>query len=56
MEDFPFGAASAECDFYGDRLTLLEGVIEEFLSCLHMIRQIPGVQILRKLEDTLCGF
>lgn len=39
MEEFPLGVTRAECEFYGDRLILLEGVIEEFLSCLHMIRR-----------------
>lgn len=39
MEEFPLGITRAECEFYGDRLILLEGVIEEFLSCLHMIRR-----------------
>ena len=39
MEHFPIGVTSAEYEFYGDRLILLEGAIEEFLSCLHMIRR-----------------
>lgn len=39
MEEFPLGVTSAECEFYGDRLILLEGAIEEFLSCIHMIRR-----------------
>lgn len=30
---------SAERDFYGDRLILLEGVISEFLTCMEMIRR-----------------
>lgn len=30
---------SAEQDFYGDRLILLEGVISEFLTCMEMIRR-----------------
>lgn len=39
MENFPLAVTSAEQEFYGDRLILLEGAIEEFLSCLHMIRR-----------------
>lgn len=39
MENFPFEITGAEREFYGDRLILLEGAIEEFLSCIHMIRR-----------------
>lgn len=53
MEDFPLGVTSAECDFYGDRLILLEGVIEEFLSCLHMIRRY---QVSRGRRDPIASF
>ena len=52
MEDFPLGVTSAECDFYGDRLILLEGVIEEFLSCLHMIRRY---QVSRGRRDPIAS-
>lgn len=31
--------SSAERDFYGENLILLEGIIEEFLSCLGMMRR-----------------
>ena len=36
---------SAEREFYGENLILLEGAISEFLSCMDMIRRYPGVQI-----------
>lgn len=39
MGSFPLEVTGAEHEFYGDSLILLEGVIEEFLSCLHMIRR-----------------
>ena len=39
MASFPLEVTGAECGFYGEHLILLEGVIEEFLSCLHMIRR-----------------
>lgn len=53
MEDFPLGVTSAECEFYGDSLILLEGAIEEFLSCLHMIRRY---QISRGQRDPIASF
>lgn len=53
MEDFPLGVTGAECEFYGDRLILLEGVIEEFLSCLHMIRRY---QVSRGERDPIASF
>ena len=53
MEDFPLGVTSAECDFYGDHLILLEGAIEEFLSCLHMIRRY---QVSQGLRDPIASF
>lgn len=39
MGIFPLEVTGAEHEFYGDSLVLLEGAIEEFLSCLHMIRR-----------------
>ena len=39
MEFEMLTAASAEQDFYGENLILLEGIIEEFLSCLGMMRR-----------------
>ena len=39
MDPFTLHVTSAEQDFYGDALILLEGAISEFLSCLHMIRR-----------------
>lgn len=53
MEDFPLGVTSAEYEFYGDRLILLEGAIEEFLSCLHMIRRY---QVSQGLRDPTASF
>lgn len=53
MEDFPLGVTSVEHDFYGDRLILLEGAIEEFLSCLHMIRRY---QVSQGLRDPIASF
>ena len=38
LENLPLEITSAERFFYGDYLILLEGAIEEFLSCLQMIR------------------
>ncbi len=53
MDLFPLGVTRAECEFYGDRLILLEGVIEEFLSCLHMIRRY---QVSRGRRDPIASF
>lgn len=53
MENFPLVVTSAECEFYGDCLILLEGVIEEFLSCLHMIRRY---QISLGRRDPVASF
>ena len=39
MDPFTLNVTSAEQDFYGDALILLEGAISECLSCLHMIRR-----------------
>ncbi len=39
MENLSLDITSAEHEFYGDHLILLEGVMEEFLSCIHMIRR-----------------
>lgn len=39
MNPFTLNVTSAEQDFYGDALILLEGAISEFLSCLQMIRR-----------------
>ena len=38
MEYFP-DINGAEREFYGEKLILLEGIIEEFLSCVNMIRR-----------------
>lgn len=53
MENFPFEVTSAEHEFYGDRLILLEGAIEEFLSCLHMIRRY---RVSRGQQDPIASF
>ena len=53
MESFPLGITSAECEFYGDRLILLEGAMEEFLSCIHMIRRY---QISQGRRDPVASF
>lgn len=53
MGDFPLVVTSAECEFYGDRLILLEGVIEEFVSCLHIIRRY---QISQGRRDPVTSF
>lgn len=53
MEHLPFEIASAEYEFYGEHLILLEGVIEEFLSCLHMIRRY---QISQGRRDPVASF
>lgn len=45
-------AASAERDFYGDSLILLEGIIEEFLSCLGMMRRC---QVSRGRRDPIAS-
>lgn len=53
MGDFSLEITSAEHGFYGSRLILLEGVIEEFLSCLHMIRRY---QISQGRRDPVASF
>ena len=45
-------AASAERDFYGENLILLEGIIEEFLSCLGMMRRC---QVSRGQRDPIAS-
>lgn len=44
MEHLPLDITGAEREFYGENLILLEGVIEEFLSCINMIRQYQTSQ------------
>lgn len=53
MGGFPLEITSAEHEFYGSRLILLEGVMEEFLSCLHMIRRY---QVSRGRCDPVASF
>ena len=53
MEHLPFEITGEESEFYGDHLILLEGVIEEFLSCLHMIRRY---QVSRGQQDPISSF
>ena len=45
--------SGAERAFYGDHLILLEGVIEEFLSCLYMIRRY---QVSLGQRDPIASF
>lgn len=53
MGDFPLEVTNAEHEFYGSRLILLEGIIEEFLSCLHMIRRY---QVSQGRRDPVASF
>ena len=53
MENFPLEVTGMEYEFYGERLILLEGAIEEFLSCLHMIRRY---QVSRGQRDPVASF
>ena len=53
MGNFSLKITSAEHEFYGSRLILLEGVIEEFLSCLHMIRRY---QVSQGQRDPVASF
>ena len=53
MANFPLEVTGAEREFYGNRLILLEGAIEEFLSCLHMIRRY---QVSRGRRDPVASF
>lgn len=53
MREFPLEVTGAEREFYGSRLILLEGMIEEFLSCLHMIRRY---QVSQGRRDPVASF
>lgn len=53
MEIFPLDITGAEHEFYGKHLILLEGVIEEFLSCVHMIRRY---QVSQGQRDPIASF
>lgn len=53
LENLPLEITSAERFFYGDYLILLEGAIEEFLSCLQMIRRY---QVSRGQRDPIASF
>ena len=53
MDNFPLEVTSMEYEFYGEHLVLLEGVIEEFLSCLHMIRRY---QVSQGRRDPVASF
>lgn len=53
MGDFSLEVTSAEHEFYGSHLILLEGIIEEFLSCLHMIRRY---QVSQGRRDPVASF
>lgn len=53
MENILFEITGEERTFYGERLILLEGAIEEFLSCIHMIRRY---QVSRGRRDPIASF
>ena len=52
MEYFP-DINGAEREFYGEKLILLEGIIEEFLSCVNMIRRY---QVSLGRRDPIASF
>lgn len=52
MECFP-DINGAEREFYGEKLILLEGIIEEFLSCVNMIRRY---QVSLGRRDPIASF
>lgn len=52
MEFEMLTATAAERDFYGENLILLEGIIEEFLSCLGMMRRC---QVSRGRRDPIAS-
>lgn len=52
MEFEMLESASAEQDFYGENLILLEGIISEFLSCLGMMRRC---QVSRGRRDPIAS-
>lgn len=52
MEFEMLTATAAERDFYGENLILLEGIIEEFLSCLGMMRRC---QVSRERRDPIAS-
>ena len=53
MEHVSLELTGAEREFYGGRLILLEGVIEEFLSCIQMIRRY---QVSLGRRDPIASF
>lgn len=53
MENLLFEITGEERAFYGERLILLEGAIEEFLSCIHMVRRY---QVSRGRRDPIASF
>lgn len=53
MDPFTLNVTSAEQDFYGDALILLEGAISEFLSCLQRIRRY---QVHLGQRDSVASF
>lgn len=53
MESFPLEITNEEREFYGSFLIVLEGAIEEFLSCINMIRRY---QISNGRRDPIASF
>ena len=53
MEGVSFPITCEEHEFYGERLIMLEGAIEEFLSCVRMIRRY---QVSRGQRDPIASF
>lgn len=53
MESFPLEITSEEREFYGSSLIILEGAIEEFLSCINMIRRY---QVSNGQRDPIASF
>lgn len=53
MEEFPLQVTCEEHGFYGERLIMLEGAIQEFLSCVQMIRRY---QVSRGQRDPIASF
>lgn len=53
MESFPLEITNEEREFYGSFLIVLEGAIEEFLSCISMIRRY---QVSNGRRDPIASF
>lgn len=53
MENLSLSITSADHEFYGEHLIVLEGAIEEFLSCINMIRRY---QVSNGRRDPIASF